>query len=539
MYRGSIQTVGGTHDAPTHIYYNADIINNNTNDRAGGLVTVDPQIRFSETRDSAIVKDSSEYFFSIVRFDMNGANKDLPLFIPTITAGTGQTNVDWTVYACAIAYQQRWQFTDIAPVTFTIAPDPRFVIYTPETQNPVLAPTPRTMAVPNFAGVYNPALTYQTGQIVGTTLNVYGAVDGPFYQAIQPVPLATAPPNPAFWLLVPGNIGNSQDLSSRYYWVYTYQHMVDLVNQTLTQAHLNIYNEFAIQWAATGTVDPFPYPTFASFQAVVNTPQMVFNPDNHRFRIYGDSDGFGQRITAFTPVAPGVTGPLTAPQFRLFFNSNMYGLFSNFNNTFYETPLLPGFNLVPTSIPVNAGYTNEILFTNKFYQNVADYRIPPFAGVAPLGYVPIAEQKPYWVAEQDYASDDSLWSPIGSIVFTSTLLPIKTEATGQPLVLGNGNLGFSSATSQNAFQPIITDIALDTSQPGGASEYRTFVSYAPTAEYRLADLSPSRQEIRNIDIQVYWKNRLDSSLNPINMFNLSSVSIKVLFRRRDYNSGKE
>jgi hypothetical protein len=65
------------------VYLNLDIINNTTLDPQAAAEQ-DPQIRFNETRDAPIVKDASKYQFSIVRFVMNGANKDLPLFIPTI-----------------------------------------------------------------------------------------------------------------------------------------------------------------------------------------------------------------------------------------------------------------------------------------------------------------------------------------------------------------------------------------------------------------------------------------------------------------------
>jgi hypothetical protein len=138
----------------------------------------------------------------------------------------------------------------------------------------------------------------------------------------------------------------------------------------------------------------------------------------------------------------------------------------------------------------------------------------------------------YYLAQQDYSSTDSLWSPVSSIVFTSTLLPVKSEQTGAPVVLGIGNLGFSAPTVQSAFQPIITDISLDTSS-GSADAYRRFIYYAPAAEYRLSDFSSSKQDVRNIDIQVFWKNRLDNQLYPVTMFNLSSVSIKVMFKHKD------
>lgn len=515
-YRSNFMTVGGTVDEPDYVYYNADIINNSTDDLpASGLAPPDPLIRFNETRDTALLKDCSKYHFSIIRFTMNGANRDLPLFIPNIQTGVSQNNPDLTNYSVAISYQQSWA-TATGQVDVAVAPDPTYIIYESETLNASLAPVPAT-----------PVL--------------------------------------------------QQDLSTRYYWVYTYQHWIDLVNDTFNAAHnagtvgagganQGTFAQFQAAWTASGTTSPFPYANFAAFQANVNTPQMIFNEEQKPlFSIYGDSDGFGTRLEPFVnqqwsnttaylagavvfylgvpyvavaPVlgtAPGVVPgqwnlnptavPMTAPTLRLFFNTNMYGLFANFANYYWNRLDIPG--LTPTP----EGYTNEILFRNKFYQNVADFRVAPYSGVPPLGFVPLSQQKVYWVNTQDYKSTDSLWSPISSIVFTTSLIPVKTEATGQPNVLGVGNLGDTRATSQSAFQPIITDIALDTSA-GGADDYRQFIYYAPNAEYRMADFAASKQELRNIDIQVFWKNRLNNQLYPVSMYNLSSVSLKIMFRKK-------
>lgn len=483
-YRSSIQMVGGTADEPDYIYYNADIVNNKTDDITfAGLATPDPQIRFNETRDTALVKDASHYHFSIIRFTMNGANRDLPLFIPNIQ--TGQPNVNQTTYSVAISYQQSWN-TNLGVIAFNLTPTPTFVQYQPETQNPILAPLPSPPTV-------------------------------------------------------------KQDLSSRYYWVYTYQHWLDLVNYTITQAHQSLYTAFQAAWAAyPGLTDPFPYATFAAFQAVVQTPQILFDGEGDpTFTIIADTDGYGQRVEPFIPIpyVAGTAGAATKPTERLFFNTNMYGLFANFNNTYWNRTDIPTATLAGVvypgfPAPVPEGYTNEILFSNKFYQNILDYRVSPYAGVPPLGYVPIAQQKVYWKNTQDYKSADSLWSPISSIVFTSTLLPVKSEQTGQPVELGLSNLGESYPTTKSAFQPIITDIALDLAT-GSADDYRQFIFYAPSAEYRLADFGTSKQEIRNIDIQVFWKNRLDNELYPVSMFNLSSVSLKFMFRHKRVSGGSK
>lgn len=540
-YQYTTSFEGGSAKEPDYVYYNCDIINNRTSDlNQSGLALPDPPIRFNETRDAPLVKDASKYHFSIIRFTMNGANRDLPMFIPNIQ--TGQPDPDLTTYKVAIAYQQTWNMADGTTQTYTILPKPSVIRYESEYTNPLVAPIP-----------------------------------------VSPL--------------------SQQDLTSRYYWVTTYNQALTWFNAGLVGCHNagtnsaltpadpdeGTYQQFQNEWATrNGSLAQFPYPTFTDFQNDVNTPQITFSSSTKRFSIWGDSDGFGQRIVGFTPVTnqadydnalpyqagsyvyylgtyyqalvnvpalgplpntgapnwsasvatpPNFTVPATpqtSPQFRLFFNTNMYGLFANFPVEYYNRTDITGFNIpspTPAIPPAPAGYTFEMLFINKFYQNLVDYRLAPYSGAAPLGLVPVANQSVYYQMEQDYQSIDSLWSPISSIVFTTSLIPVKTESTGQPLVLGESNIGTSTATTQNAFQPIITDIALD-QQLDGADDYRQFIYYAPSAEYRLSDFTASKQDIRNIDIQVFYKNRLDNNLYPINMFNLSSVSIKMMFRHK-------
>jgi len=599
MFSSSIQTNGDNQDAPDYVYYNADIINNTTQNTFGGLAIKDPQIRFNETRDTAIIRNAADYYFSIIRFTMDGANRDLPLFIPNITEGTGQNNVNLTTYAMAVSATQSMNVAGTGNVSIIAKPDPRFILYVPETQNLVSAPPPRNIAANDFMGQWGAGTQYLLGQIVSMNPpDQYGAYSEPFYQ-VQPQnpfsfqqtyqvgavvqynntlyqaiavstgvtpavgaswilapPVGTNPTTSSLWNRVGNDLGNSQDLTSRYYWVYTYQHWVNLWNQTMldtaqfpsapgavsTCAYQDTYNAlYSAYITAGGVAGSFPYATFGAFCNTVYPPVMKFIATESKFDIYLDSAGFGERLTTFTPVPysagpPVVVGLPEHLQMRLFFNANMFGLYANYDNTYYNDRSIAGLGVVPD------GYVNEILPTNKAFQNIADFRLSPYTGVAPLGYTPVALDgtaitpnminRVYYLAQQDYSSTDSLWSPVSSIVFTSTLLPIKSEATGAPVVLGAGNIGFSQATVQSAFQPIITDISLDTSS-GNADSYRRFIYYAPSAEYRLSDFSSSKQDIRNIDIQVFWKNRLDNQLYPINMFNLSSVSIKVMFKHKD------
>jgi hypothetical protein len=505
-YQSSFEYVGDARD-PDIVYYNASIINNTTDDLGGVNAGYDPPIRFNETRDTAIVKDASRYQFSIVRFVMNGANKDLPLFIPAIQSYTGQTDPDLTEYGFGMTFEGTQGAT-----TVNIAPDITYVEYESETQNPVLAPLPRSTANANYVGVWNPALQYVVGNVVALT----GALDV-YYQVVgvgfDPTLLPAIGVNPATpnsgWTAFSAEAGAPQDLSTRYYWVYTYSHWVDLVNTAFINANEAIYNANPAFFATAG------YATLAAYLVAFPSPKMKYDETTQLFTIYTPPD--------FR--SPQTVGTTTGCFRTLYFNVNSEGLFANFNNIFLNQPSHPApyswINPVAPAVLYPTGYAN-LLIVNSVGLDENIITAAPYTG---------------WVAmTQNYLSVSTLWSPIDSIVFTSTLLPLQNEATAPPNALGTKNTGNSAATSQSAFTPIITDVALDLSTDGAA--YRKMIYYAPAAEYRMADFQNSKQDIRNIDIQVFWKNRLDNQLYPVSMFNLSSVSFKLMFRKKtQYTSG--
>ena len=602
MFSSQIQRVPSSNKdraLADYIYYNADIVNNNTSSTLNGVAQLDPQLRFNETRDTAIINDASQYYFSIIRFTMDGANTDLPILIPNIFEGTGQTNVNLTTYSMAVGVQVNLIGGPggVTPFTLYGLPVPRYLQFESESQNYNVSPLPRSLASNGFLGQYVNTIAYQPEQIVSLVAAnpKYNSWlgDTPFYSPVTPnvwsnqsyyvaassvmyngllfytptaLPVNSPPPpnapwvlgtpvngdplyqSPAtspFWQVVDNAQGQSQDISSDYYYVNTFQHMVDIWNLTMynpadaglapgalgTCCYMDTYNALYTAFVANANTAgyTFPWATLGDFVAYVYPPQMRFEAPTFKFTIQVDSDGFGQLITPFTPVAAAlpIIGQPSAPVMRLFFNTNMSGLFGNYDNTYWNDPGV----VTPSPYPgqnVPDGYSIEILVPNRLYQNIVDYTIAPI-----MNYCTTDQKKIYWLVEQDYSSVDSFWSPISSIVFTSTLLPIKAEQTGQPVILGQGNLGFSQATSQSAFQPIITDISVDTSALGGCSLYRNFIYYAPQAEYRLSDFTNSKQDIRNIDIQVFWKNRLNNQLYPILMPNLSSVSIKIMFRNKN------
>jgi len=418
---------------PDYIYYNGTIINNDSRAYDQGP---DPAIRFQETRDVPIINDASKYNFSIVRFTMNGANKDLPLFIPVIRTGDANptNDVNLTIYSLTIRIAVDYTRAGTHYIqTFESTQPLRWVT---ETSDSRLAPIP------------DPS-TCQTGQ----------------------------------------------NIQTRYYWCYTYSHWLTIWRTAAREAINAIQTAFDGFWVAQGA--PGAPPTLQT-----KAPNMTFNPTNGLFTLYADAYSFGEALS-LSPFQQSLN-PSFADNIEvatLWFNNNLYGMYSNFAN-FYEN---------------NSEKTNQIIIPNVIGQNLATLT-DPFTGV----------QTSYYLVQQDYESTSTLWSPIESIVFTSALLPLVFEQTADPVRFGEGNdNGFASG--RPAFQPIITDVALTNEN---ANSYRSYIQYAPTAEYRLASFHRSKQSINSIDIQVYWKNRLDGNLYPIQMFNGTSVSVKIMFRRR-------
>jgi hypothetical protein len=522
----SIETVGDSRD-PDILYYNATIVNNTTDDTKNGQAYLDPPVRFNETRDTALIRDASRYQFSIIRFILNGGNKDLPLFIPQIQSGTGQTDPNLTEYGVGITANLSQIGT--TPTNWACAPPLTYIEYAPETVNPILAPVPPPPSSPNYIGIYNLTTLYQPGQIVYyNTTGLYYEYNAPIFGGLPPTqlnPVITVVPTPVptdtlYWTKTSNELGRPQNLSTKYYWVYTYDWWLTLVNTALDNANLAVYQTY------TGTIPGNPAPagspafaTFAVWKQSYPSPQMVYDPTTKLFSLIAPTV-YNSNPTTGTPA-----------KFQLYFNVNMEGLFSNFPNNYYNDGVgIPFTYAPPTAVPLPDGYANAVLVYptggSLLALNVITNASLPVPNTAP------AYAGNWFKMTQNFLSTSTLWSPIDSIVFTSALLPVQNEATAPPNVLGTKNTGNSAATSKSAFTPVITDVALDlSSDPSG---YRRMIYYAPSAEYRMCDFQNSKFDIRNIDVQVFWRNRLDNQLYPVSMFNLSSVSIKIMFRKKSF-----
>ena len=266
-----------------------------------------------------------------------------------------------------------------------------------------------------------------------------------------------------------------QNIESGYYFVYTYSHWLEIVNRGFEKAHADLISKWN-----DGVFDITD----------THAPYLKWNGEgSNTFSLYVDVKLYEN----------------DKYNYKIHMNTELFGMFSGFAHTHHQHN--------------DSGVDYELSTSNPhIHAELVDH------------YNNDGTKKDtMWRFTQDYESTSSLWNPVGSIVFCSTLIPLRPEATGQPNYYSNSTNVGGSRTTQGAFQPIITDINLTNKS---ASDYRQFLGYAPSSEYRLSSFFPSSESLSNIDVQVYWKYRLTGELFSLKMFNLSSVSIKIMLRKR-------
>lgn len=543
----------GDDGLPDYIYYNGDVINNRTDDwDNNGKAYQNPLIQFNETRDAALVKEASKYHFSIVRFAMNGPSKAIPIFIPSIQTGPTQTqqgvtqatySPTLTNYGAAICSATTWGLdmnvgAGLLNVTFEITPPTTFLDYVTEFYNPVIAPIPN---LPTQQQDLNPSSryynTYNYNSVVSMINDTFSNANNQLWYWLNQAFLAiSGPANVNLpWIPIDGGTSGYLDApAATPYWrviISSIPTAGDYVLSAQPDAPaLTDYNSF-IGYSGGATAQT----------AVTVPPQLTFSPTTNLFTLaVSPLSGYGQNLTVW-----GGGGPNAAlntwPQTQLFVNTNMWGLIGNYPFRYLNQPKYDLFGVGTTvggsvvPLTLTEGYTYQMILDNQSYSNVVSYNPLGNGGVYPDGTNTYPAGTPnltgeWYVCQQDFKTVDQLWSPVASIVFTTGLIPIRTEGTGTPVVTGSSNTSLSAPTSQSAFQPIITDVALPMSD--GASDYNGFIYYAPQAEYRMSSMASSAGDIRSIDLQVFYRNRLNNTLYPISMYNLSNVSFKIMFRHK-------
>jgi len=287
-----------------------------------------------------------------------------------------------------------------------------------------------------------------------------------------------------------------QDLTSEYYFVYSYPNWITMINQCMTSCFWLLQGQF---WNGGTGFGP------SVFLPNVNVNANQFQPPSMTW----DSDKLKAIITG---------------SYVLFGQNNTDTAFIYFNN-----PLSTLFDSFPYLYP-DVGYDSPLYSELVFNTNAGAgiYIVQSYntdgTPVTPNGvYTGIQIYQDHQTA--------SLMNPIQSILFTSTLLPVVNENVGLPLIInGTSSNQTIIGSSANIF-PVVTDFVVPFSATNG---YVPDVTYVPSGEYRLVDLYGT-SPCKSIDVQVFWKDSYGEN-HPFYLGSGCSGSLKIMFRAKNYNN---
>jgi hypothetical protein len=566
----------GSRDSPDYLYYNATIVNNNTSTTT---LVDDPDIIFQDDRKLPLLKDSSNYVLSVENFALNGATKLLPLFIPQIV--TPINNVNLTIYTITFTitdaagnYAQStqnliWETEDSS--SFVQQP-------VAGTQTQVESPYYYLYTFQRFVTILNKALALawtDVKTIVGGTYGThcpfftYNEATGTFtlFQDVNSsiVPYGTVLPPPH-------NVTSAAAgyVAGEFSFVGYDSNLEGLINNLATQ----YYGANAIL-TTTGTLSltaiaqtPTRIPTIGittSYVPMPSAPPYQLYFDNTTTLVSGTpylmtaQDAFyipagGAQLLQNTATQPIVIPantlfPLTV-QWNVFFGGAIESF--NYTSVIVVPQTISMDNDVPFTLP-NGSYilqypavnvtlnTGTIYFPNNVVQvdlitslpsqpintaiNGHLYLQQNTGGlVNPFTNTPISITNPVYVGTTEYqSSTDTLWSPVSSVVMTTTYIPVINEFSSNPLILGSANTGFSQ-DSGNAFARVLIEDAFNTDN----LDYYKYQPLTPT----MSSLSRSHEPLSTIDFRFKWRNRLTNALIPMKLPNSGTVTVRLLFKKK-------
>jgi hypothetical protein len=308
---------------------------------------------------------------------------------------------------------------------------------------------------------------------------------------------------------------------SDYYYLYSYNHWVVLVNLALQAAYARL------RFYATAAKG-------SAYTMLNRCPTVEYDENAEKFSFYTDTLGTAWGLTQGPPTianlgpSPG-TGvfPTSVSQEFMYvgYNNNFDLLMTNFDTQYFGKDQVVWGTTVsgPTGDSVTVYIPeNTLIVRNKTGTNVQT-AIDPSTGL------PFSPAQLSYVTTQDFESTSSLWSPVASIVLTTTLIPIRSEYVSAPVSLGSGNTNNGGGTIGTAsFQTVLADFSDEIK----GDRWRSLITFTPSAEFIPVSLTTSHQEVKGIDLKISWRNRLTNQLIPLILPNTGSVSVRLLFRRK-------
>lgn len=471
---------------PDVIYYSADIINNSTVDPIGNRY--DPQVQIYAQRQYPILQDANEYMMSCIRMNTSGATQNLPVWIPRIQTAS--------VSAEFVASIQSNTATGVTTMTVTSLQGTLAVgsAFSGSGVATLSAPGQPLIQVPILFGSNSnqPRTILTTPPPTSTTFPAIYTLQGlcPIitYEGVQYADYVISQCN-----LTVGNEQQDPDLT-----VYS-----------VTLEHAGLVSQVYLRWTTENPATPPP----------TRQGQNVVNQDINSDYYYGYSYANFIRMfdTALTTAQVNV-GIAASPGYLRKSDNNANGDFEiEVDDLGEKAGLIAGDVL----IYLNSNLASLLPYFPSLNTN------DTLGRTVLLDFTTLEFQQTGRLPQE--APGVSGWSPVDALVVTTSTIPVVVEQVSAPGSVGNSNTG-NLNTTPAAFQKVIADISIGTN--GGYQDWRNDISWTPTAEYQMISLQNSSSPINIIDLAVWWRCRLDNNLYPLRLVNNSSVSLKLMFRRK-------
>ena len=277
-----------------------------------------------------------------------------------------------------------------------------------------------------------------------------------------------------------------QVYTNPYYFINSIGEFLDNVNKAIIQAFegLKVY----------GLTNPAAYP---GLTAALPTAPPHFDWNGSVLSANVDAGWIYK--SSLNPIPP-----LNPPRYNFYLSMNtpLYNLFNTF----------PAKYLDKSTLASNEGRNYALMF----YPNQWD---DTYSAGDPL--------IDYYFFNQEGSSVPG-WSPVSSIVFQTSTIPVNPTQSGAPVYAGKN---LKEAIEASGISNILTDFQIPLDR--GDEYSNALLYYTPSGEYRLFDMN-SNGSLKDLNIQLFWKDKL-GFIHPFLMKNGASASLKLLLRKKSYN----
>jgi hypothetical protein len=520
-----------------HIYYNANMVNNNTS--TGGL-QLDPSVVFEDDRTTPLIRDISKFELMVQSISINGALKNVPVIIPQIYIDpVTQTIVDInkTIYQVSFTWSN-------GITTYTDTQDIRWIPQNRESPPP--EPGSRTQLISgdyyycysyrHFCNLINNALTLAYNTVKSNAGAGWGGTLVPFFSynrdtrtfsvfedsktSIVPYGQFLPSPYSQYQAALSGGVTSATQVA------------VALGAQIFTSS----LDAASTVLVAGDVIDGISLETGDLFQATITTfvgtvldvvITSVTPGPSGTVQLSGNWS-----IVTTTPVATGSYQPFEFSSVG--FDTNFSGLLAGFDQVYYgKDNVVMGYaGGSPVYYPqyvIRAYPTNEQPFLGWYSGTNFDTTGSPAvnSGVLPNPFTSLigitTSSQIYICMTEEESSVETLWSPVRSLVLSSTSIPTINEYSSSPVITGGQNLGYNQTSGGN-FDFTLIEIQLDTNS-------LDYYHYVPPTENYTA-MSISHEPLSKIQLSMWWRNRLNNQLYPVQLYNLGSVSVRLRFKMK-------